>query len=456
MRDLYLIIVVLLLSVLIPDAREVIGHVSAISQRLYTSTVSIIFPEPCKPHMSTHIWQPDEDGKIDRFYRSLVRCRDVTKGLSFSQAQGGCVVADTAWSFPVKGHKNEMPNLEELEILNYAWVDAFRKGMRHYQSRWPWEFLKDWLSTPQDSVELWRMAMDWGKLRRLTIDMPPPTFLNALKGELRSLESLHLKPKWSRDGQEMTVCDDQEDAEDIRRNQTSFILSLPPLRELSISGTGSFLNLLAILEKHGNTIQNLTLHDFEQDCSKVGGNSQWTRPYLAVEQISQIRTSAPNLQHLGLAIFRDEKTGWPTAIFEAIAEISHLKSLTVYFDLEEANNEVELEHRSHYPTPRRAYKEPRVTVPAALSIFKHIRERNSGIKEAIIHVGNMNRRDGAMMRSEYFSDNPNRPRIIKCWFENEDSGEKCKKEVDSWTPRVHGASRGKGETDIDDEDEYET
>ena len=358
-----------------------------------------------------------QDGNaIDPLYKTLVAC-PTTTSLSLSVHQGGCVIGNDPWSFKWK-EGDRFPNLEDLTLSGYRWDSE--RGF-------------DWSTRRKSSVDAWKAAMDWSLLKRLDLDRPPNSFLEAFRGQLHSLDSLVLRPRWGFWGDEDTFCASDEAAGELRENYTTFIIALSPLRELSISGMGELLNMTPILEAHGPSLQALRIHEFERDCTYESGNATLIRPFFNLAQIEEIKTAAPNLQSLSLDVYRSANR-WPTTIFRALSSFPNLSHLTMYFDLEDAWRKTRTKRCylrdedsiwDQYCTVHELMQ-PILNQTSAETIFHDLRMDQPGMKlqNLTMYAGDFERREGGGLRYEAH-DEYNRPMRYDCWAE-EDGMERCK------------------------------
>ncbi|MCJ1391869.1 hypothetical protein MMC18_004736 [Xylographa bjoerkii] len=352
---------------------------------------------------------------IDPLYKSLLACPNM-RSLSFSVSQGGCSISDDPWSFNWK-QGDRFPDLEDLTLSGYDWESKRGSG---------------WSTHRPSSVDAWKAAMNWTLLRRLDLDRPPNSFLEAFQGELHGLESLVLRPRWGFWGDEDTFCASDEAAEQLRENYTTFIRALPPLRELSISGMGELLNMTPILETHGPSLQKLRIHEFERDCRYATGNATLIRPFLSVVQIEEINIAAPKLESLSLDVYRSANR-WPSPLFKALSAFPNLSNLTIYFDLDDAwrtrrtkkcylRDEESIWNK--YCTVHELMQ-PFLNQTAAQKIFHDLRMDQPGMRlqNLTMYTGDFERREGGGLRSPAH-DEHNSPMRCECWVE--DDLEKCK------------------------------
>lgn len=99
--------------------------------------------------------------------------------------------------------------------------------------------------------------MDWTKLEDLNIDLPTELFMVTMKGQLTGLRSLTFRPQWATGGTRRHYAFSTQKRK--KCGMPTSHSSLPPLRNLSISGTGELLDMEPILLKHGHTLRSLAI-----------------------------------------------------------------------------------------------------------------------------------------------------------------------------------------------------
>ena len=369
---------------------------------------------------------------IDLLYTNLTACTDV-RSLSLTISQGGCEIDDAnPRSFMFK-KGDTFPPLENLTLSGYDW-DSRRR------TSW-------WAQTPT-SLQSWRLAMDWSRLKHLDIDLPPKSFLEAFSGpdHLAGLETLVLRPRLNFWGDEITLCDVDEVTEQLRQGYTSFIATLPPLRGLSISGMGSSLDLGPILEAHGESLKTLSLHEYESNCIYEGN---WVRPTLNITQLRHLSHAAPNLEAMALDLQRNGLE-WPAAALKALSTFENLRDLTIRFDLENHNDMKPVQrcaiNRSSGLCTVPALTQPVLDQTAAREIFREIQSSQSGkkLQHLTLYAGDYGREEGGGLRVFAHKEH-NRPVKFECGVAEDASG--CCK---GWI----GRSVDDGYDDPDDHDGY--
>ena len=345
-------------------------------------------------------------------YRTLNECHNL-RSLEVEIAQGGCLVSFNDQRAFIFSKDAQFPNLTSLRLSQYDWNFRQTSSFGSYAYK-------------QLSAELWLKVMDWTKLVRLDIDLPPKIFLDLFQKHLTGLQSLTFRPTWGYWGDEETLCGFDPETLDLRDSYTSFIAGLPPLRELSISGTGKILNLKPILRKHGNTLRTLALHEHEGDCAFETGNMTLTRPTLSIEEMKEIKMMAPRLETLTLDLSRTSQGHWHMDALEVLSTYETLIDLTLYFELDDHSRMREVDCYSHnrdacnYPT----LMKPLVNRNATESLFEALRDgqKSKKLQSLTLIAGDYARREGGGLR--YHDPDLNQPRMCVCRLQR-DNAEIC-------------------------------
>ncbi|KAL8645864.1 MAG: hypothetical protein Q9226_007104 [Calogaya cf. arnoldii] len=260
--------------------------------------------------------------------------------------------------------------------------------------------------------------MDWGKLDDLNIELPPKVFVDTMKDQFTGLRSLTFRHQWGYWGDEDTLCGADSDTQAMWDAYVSFIAGLPPLRNLSISGTGELLNMESILLKHGHTLRSLAIHEFENDCAYHTGNRTWTRPTMSVDGLQYLRFMVPNLVSLSVDL-RREHGKWPTEALDILSTFDNLIDLTIHFNLEDPTR---LRHASQCyslsdPCLLPELMEPRLDLHAAQLIFRNLRQQqgNKRLRHLRLVAGDYARREGGGLR--YPPMELNEPIMYRCRVE---------------------------------------
>ena len=359
--------------------------------------------------LSAYISYGSSGGRtVDSLYRTLISCPNV-RSLSLSISQGGCGVGDDPWSFNWR-KRHRFPTLENLTISGYDWDSqevSFTKGRRPI------------------STQAWKAAMDWSKLKRLDLSRPPASFLKAFHGELSSLQSLVVRPEKGFWGDEITLCDFDEAGHKLRQDWTSFIVALPPLHQLKISGMGNMPNMTQILAAHGPTLRKLKIHDHERDCMYETGNSSWTRQTFDVAQIEELRLGASNLESLTIDVWRGAD-GWPVSALDALSKFPKLSHLKLYFNLEDPWH-IRLAENCYFHDITGLMEQhcliselmqPLLNREGAEEMFQSLRrDQSSGrLRTLTLYAGDYGRTEGGGLRFP-FHDDQKEPVRCDCWVE---------------------------------------
>ena len=285
-----------------------------------------------------NIYDNECETKFNILYETLANCPNI-KALDLNITEGcnhwwwtrhnhHLRAFDWRGSTPLASQKHRFPSLESLKLSGYDF-----EAQSTYLS-----YMKLLKKAP--SISFWKSTMDWSKLKTLDIDRPPQIFLDTFHGQLSSLESLTIRPRWDlgccafcEPGPPQNIPTTSRTAAIIRQNLTTFIAGLSPLQKLSVSGMGGrLLDLGPILKTHGRNLTSLTLHEHESDVndrSLPNGIPQT----LNVTQIRQLADNVPYLESLALDVARNNGR-WPTATLEALSRFPAVRNLTLHFALE--------------------------------------------------------------------------------------------------------------------------
>ena len=113
-------------------------------------------------------------------YGTLKKCHNI-RSLEVEVSQGGCLVSNNDQRAFIFSEDAQFPNLTSLRLSQYDWKFKQRSGFRPYAHL---------------SSELWLKVMDWTKLERLDIDLPPKVFIDLFQEQLTDLQSLIIRPTW--------------------------------------------------------------------------------------------------------------------------------------------------------------------------------------------------------------------------------------------------------------------
>ncbi|KAI3558489.1 hypothetical protein CABS03_08555 [Colletotrichum abscissum] len=255
---------------------------------------------------------------------ALIHCPNITS-LNLRIGEIGCVGEPDRWSLPLDpaGTSRYLPVLDTLSLEKYHFYDTdgdYLHPLRGwtYLSAWIWSgdafgWLK-WRLLPDDqksvsNTELWLDAMDFSKIRNLSIldyDGPPETLVESeLPLSLPSLRTLRLE----------------------RNTTVDFGLSLPPhsLHSLSWLDAGQDQSIIPILERHGRSLTHLEWRTPESLESK--------RPALPSEVMRDLRNLAPNLQSLTIDLNRNGTWPWEDLRALSLGLPAGLTNLTLYLEI---------------------------------------------------------------------------------------------------------------------------
>ncbi|KXH41574.1 hypothetical protein CSAL01_01076 [Colletotrichum salicis] len=304
---------------------------------------------------------------------ALSRCPNITT-LELRVGEVGCVGEPDRWSLPLDpaGTSRYPPVLDTLSLEKYHFYDRNGDYLRlpstwTHLSAWIWSgdafrWLK-WrlLSDEQRSVsniELWLDAMDFSKIRHLSIldyDGSPETLVESkLPLSLPSLRTLRLE----------------------RNTTVDFALSLPPhsLESLSWLDASQNQSIRPILEHHGRSLTHLEWRTPESLESE--------RPALPKEILRDIRNLAPSLRALTIDLNRNDT--WPWEDLRALSSglPSGVTNLTLFLEIASEC----LRQQSPYDPircedtcgPAEQLAKPLLTATSALHVARFIRHYAEG------------------------------------------------------------------------------
>lgn len=348
-----------------------------------------------------------------------MNCENV-RSLRFSVEEGGCSIGEGAFCFPFR-QGDRFSDLEDLTIHGYEW--AFRRKSWRCPSG---------VSSGVSQNDAWKKAMDWSKFKRLEIAGPLREWVEAFKGNLSSLEELQLGPSVGFWGDWDTLCDFGDGSWSTREAYTSFIVDLPPLRKLSVSGTGAHLNITPIIAKHGQTLEELSIHEYERDCGYETVNSTWSRPFLSIASLNEINAASPSLRSLTLDVYRSNNK-WPLQTLRALSSFPNITHLTIHFDLEnpyqtEVTDPCMFCRGSDFCI-HKLPMQPTLNDTSATELFRIMRAAKVGeeLRTVDFVVGDYARPTGGGLRiAEPWDGHMVRPKRLHCYID--DTGERCDRE----------------------------
>ena len=364
-----------------------------------TLMIAKLWSKPsCPASIEKVIWNSGqgEHDEVDKAYRTLTRCataqHPVVRTLRLSIQQAGCVVSHKdARNFDFRPG-DRFPSLHQLHLKGYSFNDAPKSGLQwNFQDEiyhfWRWlayfSGLELFRPIPEISgwdgrganLERWKAAMNWTELRDLSLDEVDAVFLKSMQGQLPALESLNLG--WLRS--ENCLGD----------NVTDFVTRLNSLRQLSLRGHTRKLDLPQILDRHGDSIETLEIHEWE--------GSHFLRPTLSRSELEQISHKCPSLTKLGLDINRNGT--WPHELLDLLSANRNLSTLEISFELG-----MNLHRDANYYSginKTKDFRQPVVDLLSSLTLFNRLRSLKQGVELQTMRffVGDAGREYGHMMRS---------------------------------------------------------
>lgn len=226
----------------------------------------------------------------------------------------------------------------------------------------------------ESNLEKWLRAMDFSRIEDIYLAQEDNIFYERMGNELPSLKRLTLE--WANSGL------------NVPEERVNFIKSLPPLESLSINIEAPYYfddglknrthyPIQAIIDTHCQSLQSLGLNQEESMEMNL------RRPMLTNEEINELASSCPHLQHISLDIDRDFSRGWPNATFDALTEISSLDSLTLNLELG-ADLHAFKEPGTYgwnpggLDGPDAWFREPRMSLEVAEALFRDLCRKKAG------------------------------------------------------------------------------
>lgn len=334
---------------------------------------------------------------LPAIYKILTTCSK-TRVLHLTVQHGGCIVTDDPWYFEFSPGER-FPPLEELRLDGYD-LDGRRTAIRRQSQKadasgWRWyrnyladvsgiasirrigRLEEDDPASIPTNLDLWRGAMDWTMLQCLEILEPSLLFVQDMAGQLPGLKSLKLGPTYIRCKKDL-----------VASATTEFVMKSPRLEKLSLHGYTDLLDWDQIMGRHGATLQELTIREFES-------NDRFNpRPTFSASKIQDLKASCPNLTQLGLDINRNGT--WPYPILDTLVTFPKIRALDLFFEIGEDLHTND-EHTYYWHPPEEvddsAIRLPRVSSSSALHLFRHLRSRKTGVEleRLAVHVGDWGR-----------------------------------------------------------------
>jgi hypothetical protein len=226
------------------------------------------------------------------------------------------------------------PNLREIRLLwescgSTPWLVA---GLRVPRQKWHRSLISG--DTAQraalqcldlvthmsfNALKTWSTVTDFSVLRSLKVHyFLTPSELRWLADNCRfgSLDTLVISPEM----------DTEDTMEELADATESFLLSLPPLRELKLAGTYQQRTVHLILDHSGNVLRKLHLplvHDDEPTSFPKPSSPGFANP----DFLAAIQQKCPVLEDLSLCMLRSQGDGREVAIYRELGAISSLRKI---------------------------------------------------------------------------------------------------------------------------------
>lgn len=273
----------------------------------------------------------------------LLSCSRLRKlRLDIAMPSGGCVIYTTPSEYHGLGFTDEekMPPLEELHLVAYPFgrppQDSRTENSIGYR-------------LAIDEEAFWARHFDWSRLRCLSVD--GQHFADAHMPALRELV-IHESG-----------------------NGHKFLYRLTPSKLHSLSFRLNRRLGLHCLLPHAANLTRLVLHGSEGHMvdDRV---QEWADQCPAAFQLRQLRDACRVLEELEVDMVRGDHS-WPLESLETLSSFAGLKKLTLWFELPITA----VAAGSYGPA------KPYMTFQQATMLFKHLRQRGSGITEMVLHSG---------------------------------------------------------------------
>ena len=295
----------------------------------------------------------------------LLACSNIrVLRINIHMRRGGCVITHPPPGYLGCGFRQgeRLPPLEVLELIEYPFGWASQ-----YQG------FDGWARNAGSECEAWARMFDWSQLRRLKT--AETSFAAALMPHLPALKDFELLDLQLNEPQELR---DVYDAIPAGLEH----ISAPNLDCIGLE------NLL----RHGSHVTSLRLHN------PAIADYNWAGDGDSVSESSlrAICQGCPNLQALHIDLAR--RGHWPYAIFDIIACIPQLRTLTLYCELEDHTDD----------RPSDGLIRPLVTFTSSSSIYEYLRDHRPStfvspiIKELTVVSGWPPRPSRGRVSSSYF------------------------------------------------------
>jgi hypothetical protein len=227
------------------------------------------------------------------------------------------------------------PNLREIRLLrercgSTPWLVAGLRVPRHKwhrslisadtAQRAALQCLDSVTSMSFNSLKTWSTVTDFSVLRSLKVHY----YLTS--SELRwltdncqfgSLDTLVISPDMDAGGT----------LEDLADATESFLLSLPPLRELKLTGTYQQRTVHLILDHSGNVLRKLHLPRVDDDDEPTSVPKPSSPGFANLDFLAAIQQKCPVLEDLSLCMLRSQGDAREVAIYRGLGAISSLRKI---------------------------------------------------------------------------------------------------------------------------------
>lgn len=275
-----------------------------------------------------------------RLKELLISCSNLRKlSLDIHNPRSGCMMEGLTDRYCGLGLTNgeNLPPLEELEIIDYPWGHHQTLGTFHSGT----------IGYPETGKEedYWAQHCDWSRLRRLTL--PKSLLAKKITQKLTALEEISFRHRIR--FQNMNGWDERDTVQFLQDLPTALeSISVPNLPAL---GTGPII-------RHGSR-----LHRLELLRSDHPYNDQWRESVVACEDLVRLRDGLPHLEELALDIAKDADD-WSYKSLDLLASFPRLRNLKLTVGLATP------EAKDQSPAP------PYLTMASAQALFRYIREHS--------------------------------------------------------------------------------
>ena len=340
----------------------------------------------CSASLQRNIYSSvyENQHELHEVYKSLVRCPNTTSlSLKFDRPAGSPFRTISNFKFLAGDH---FPQLRELSLDGYDFSDlryvSEEKKASQVQTQ---VMMRPMLYSYGEAIAVppsqaayvpganlhdWKSAMDWSAMQSLKLSNVDNAFFWMMAGRLPALKALTVSNNYG--------------LSSATEYMTDFITSLNPLTNLSTDGYTGSVDWSRVLERHGKSLNSLTIHEWYYTDPKT------LTPKLSVPQLKEISRQCPNLSELSLNI--DTETERLYDILDTLSSSSNLKKLTIW--LRETS-------RTDYPDPGKSEDMgplnentvpdlPFINSQTAFQIFNHLRSRKQHpeLLQLEVRIGN--------------------------------------------------------------------